>query len=196
MLLLSSILHLCCCSSLCCCQLVTVALIHCLPQIMHVSMLLIVVASMLLYQQVSLVGWYWQDLNPNDNTNNESALTKWSKKMVKLWQICIQSDKDDNDKTGNKERPDEPPKGSWRMKVPLGHAISTEYSQQSQHQGLAPSSLANCFKLWTGEETLNCETRIWLNYRWANLGSKLILNPRSWLVSCGFQQKSHWRPLE
>jgi len=28
------------------------------------------------------------------------------------------------------------------------------------------------------------------------LGSKLILNPRSWSVSCGFQQKSHWRPLK
>jgi len=27
------------------------------------------------------------------------------------------------------------------------------------------------------------------------LGSKLILNPRSWSVSCGLQQKSHGRPL-
>ena len=28
------------------------------------------------------------------------------------------------------------------------------------------------------------------------MGLKLILNPRSWAVSCGLQQKSHWRPLE
>jgi len=29
-----------------------------------------------------------------------------------------------------------------------------------------------------------------------NLGFKLFLNHRSWPVSCGFQQKSHWRPLK
>jgi len=43
--------------------------------------------------------------------------------------------------------PDKPPEGSWQMKVPLGCTISMEYLQQSQGQGLAPSSLANCFKL-------------------------------------------------
>ena len=29
-----------------------------------------------------------------------------------------------------------------------------------------------------------------------NLGFKLFLNHTSWPVSCGFQQKSHWRPLK
>jgi len=42
---------------------------------------------------------------------------------------------------------DKPPEGSWQTKVPLGCAISMEYSQQSQGQELASSSLANCFKL-------------------------------------------------
>ena len=28
------------------------------------------------------------------------------------------------------------------------------------------------------------------------MGSKLVLNPRSWSVSCGLQQKSHRRLLE
>jgi len=36
--------------------------------------------------------------------------------------------------------PDKPPEGSWWTKVPLGHAISMEYLQLSQGQGLAPSS--------------------------------------------------------
>jgi len=35
---------------------------------------------------------------------------------------CKGTTTDDN-KTSNK-KPDEPPKGSWQMKVPLGHATS------------------------------------------------------------------------
>ena len=38
-------------------------------------------------------------------------------------------------------------KGADGQKFQLGRAISTEYSQQSQGQGLAPSSLVNCCKL-------------------------------------------------
>jgi len=43
-------------------------------------------------------------------------------------------------KQAKRKMPDKSPGGSWWTKVPLGHAISTEYLQQSQGQGLAPSS--------------------------------------------------------
>ena len=42
---------------------------------------------------------------------------------MKLEQKCDPSNKDDNEKQAIK-MPDKPPKGSWQMKVPLGHAIS------------------------------------------------------------------------
>jgi len=68
----------------------------------------------------------WQVFNQNDNTNNESALAKWSK-TKRCWSWSM--------KTGSKQQraviikqtiktSDEPPEGSRQTKVSLGCAIS------------------------------------------------------------------------
>jgi len=46
----------------------------------------------------------WHKMNKSDNTNNESALMKWfqTKIMMELEQKHDQIDKDDNDKTSDK----------------------------------------------------------------------------------------------
>ena len=55
--------------------------------------------------------------------------------------------------------PDEPPEGSWRTKVPLGHAISKSIHScpMVKDKHLAVSYVEKAF---TVLETLNCETRI------------------------------------
>ena len=68
----------------------------------------------------------WQDFNQNDNTNNESALTRWFKIITTAElerKTHDQHDNDDNDKASNNKASVGLQKGADGRKFQLGCAI-------------------------------------------------------------------------
>jgi len=69
-------------------------------------------------------------MNKFNNTNNESALTKQFKSNGC---VGLQGSNNNDNRTNDRKAPDEPPEGSWWMKVSLlGCAISKSMHSSSR----------------------------------------------------------------